>query len=212
MEDWDDDTIESCIAHLRSLHVVPQRSADSVDTGASARVSRPARKCTKAAGTPAPSAVCKFGPDPPGFSRHLRKHQDKNCARCLYARNRSRWKRITRMGALGLSHSWLQVKPVASESWGVGCRVCRWYRHRSGIPGAKELGRANLFVNTTVTGSSIQASCLHMHARNATSQVGNCGSAEPQRHRLPSSSTRSQQIPRALGPLARGWFGTDLPG
>jgi hypothetical protein len=31
MEDWDDDTIESCIAHLRSLHVVPQRSADSVD-------------------------------------------------------------------------------------------------------------------------------------------------------------------------------------
>ena len=71
MEDWGDDMIESCIAHLRSLHVVPQRSADSVDTGASARVPRPARKCAKVIGKPAHSAVCTFGPDPPGCSWHL---------------------------------------------------------------------------------------------------------------------------------------------
>ena len=92
-----------------------------------------------------------------------------------------------------MSHSWLQVKPVASESWGVGCRVCCWYRHRSGIPGANELGQANLFVNMTVVGSSIQTPCLRRHARTKL-------------HRLATAALRNRNATGSLPAPAASKF------
>jgi len=140
-EGWGDDEINSGIAHLQSRHAVPERSS------AASALPRRGRTCPQEVGKPACLVVCRFGPDPPGFSRHLRKQGDKNCPKCAYARNRRTWKLATRMPAL--RHSWLKAKPVASTSWGVGCRACRWYC-RSGIPGTSVLGKANPFVHMQV--------------------------------------------------------------
>ena len=155
-EGWGDDEINTGIAHLQSRHAGPERSA------AASALPRRARTCPQEVGKPACLVVCRFGPDPPGFSRHLRKHGDKNGPKCAYARNRRTWKLATRMPAL--RHSWLKAKPVASTSWGVGCRACRWYC-RSGIPGTSVLGKANPFVHMQVGGCSVQVSHLHRHAR-----------------------------------------------
>ncbi len=155
---WGDDEINIGIAHLRSLHTVPKPST------APAPLSCRAQTCPQVARPPASLAVCRFGPDPPGFSRHWKKHGKRDCPKCKYARNRPTWKLATRMHP-ALPHSWLKVKPVASKSWGVGCRACRWYCLRSGIPGTSELGKANPFVHMNLAGSNLCVSHLHRHAR-----------------------------------------------
>ena len=65
-------------------------------------------------GKPAASAACTFRRDPPGLSRHYRKHQSNNCTKCLYDRNRPSWKQAARTN-LGLPHSWLQVQRMTSK-------------------------------------------------------------------------------------------------
>ena len=114
VEGWDDDKINAGIAHLQSLHAVPKRSATNVDTAPSALVSCQAMTCPNVVGKPARLAVCTFGRDPPGFSRHLRKHRNKNCTKCQYARNRPSWKQATQMSTLAWPRSWRQAKPVSS--------------------------------------------------------------------------------------------------
>ena len=162
-EGWGEDEIKAGIAHRRSLHAVLKRSAnnDKVDTRASA-VSRSARTCPEKSRKPAASAACTFRRDPPGFARHFRKHQSKQCSKCRYARHRPSWKLATRIP--GLPHSWLQVKPVASKYWAVGCRVCRWYSRRSAILGTNGHCKTNSFVHMEVRGCSLQTSTLRRHA------------------------------------------------
>jgi len=162
-EGWGEDEIKAGIAHLRSLHAVRKRRAnkDEVNTRASA-VSHLAGTCPEKSRKPAASVACTFRHDPPGFARHLREHRSKECSKCTYARNRTSWKLATRI--LGLPHSWLQVRPVASKYWAVGCRVCRWYSHRSAILGTNGHCKTNPFVHMEVTGCSLQTSTFRRHA------------------------------------------------
>jgi hypothetical protein len=159
---WDADEINAGIARLQSLHAVVPRRAAKVP-GAPSGAPRPEWKQPVAESHRLP--VGKFRPDPPGFSRHWLKHRDNDCPKCRYARNRSRWKRATRMLTSGLPHSWLKVKAGASPAWGIGCSACRWYCLRSGLPGAKDLGNANPFVHMKLAGCSVQVCHLHRHAR-----------------------------------------------
>ena len=92
-----------------------------------------------------------------------------------YARHRPRWKLATRIP--GLPHLWLQVKPVASTYWSIGCRVCRWYNRRSAILGTSGHCNTNPSVHMEVRGCSLQISTLRGHA-DVKQHVGRRGSAE----------------------------------
>jgi len=94
----------------------------------------------------------------PTLSWIVPKHGGKNCLKCTYARNRPSWKLATRMPRC---RAWLKAKPVASTSWGVGCRACRWYCLRSGIPGTSDRQGQPVKLG----GCSIQVSNLHRHTR-----------------------------------------------
>ena len=162
-EGWGEDEIKAGIAHLRSLHAVLKRSAnnDKVDARASA-VSHLAGTCPEESRKPAASVACAFRHDPPGFARHFRKRRSKECNACRYARRRTIWKLATRIP--GLPHSWLQVKPVASTYWAVGCRVGRWYSRSSAILGTSSHCKNNPFLHMEVTGCSLQTSTFRRHA------------------------------------------------
>ena len=63
------------------------------------------------------------------WEHHEQSHHDPTCDKCVYARKRRFWMKLTPLDdASGCNTTWMCAKPLGTpdSEWGLGCKACAW--------------------------------------------------------------------------------------
>ena len=102
------------------------------------------------------------------WEHHEQSHHDPTCDKCVYARKRRFWMKLTPLDdASGCNTTWMCAKPLGTpdSEWGLGCKACAWsVKQNKTTLDARSMPYAAL----TVKGNALKLCNLRRHAQSTT--------------------------------------------